>query len=259
MFQLTAYNELPFFEQTLHGVHFMICAFAMLIACVPLFTEKGSIEHKFSGLIYLPVSFAALFLASYMAWREASVVLFCFNSFCAYLLLSGWRAVHEKATPRLIDWIIPGGLMLLAAGAMSYALVQDNGRNSLYLFFFAFNAFYLSWRDFQNLRRRAQWQKHKVFFGAFGMPQAADWLNRHVAGMVGSLMANMSVVVLTLLPLSLHWIWPAALIVLAGGIALQQHRKKRQVRKMMAAVLLRPKTRTGTARHETDEDYRRAA
>jgi hypothetical protein len=142
---------------------------------------------------------------------------------------------------------------------MFFALVQDDGRNSFYLFFFSFNAFYLSWRDIRNLQRRAQWQKHKAFFGAFGAPLAADWLNRHVAGMIGSLMANMSVVVLTLLPLSLHWIWPAALILLAGGIALQQHRKKRHVRKIMAAVLLHPKSRAGTVRPDADEDLRRAA
>ena len=259
MFQLAAYAGLPFFDQTLHGVHFMLCAFAVLIACVPLLTAKGSTEHKFAGLVYLPISLIALLLASFMAWRETSVVLFCFNAFCAYLLLSGWRAVHEKETPRLIDVFIPGGLFLLALGMMLYALVQDDGRKSLYLFFFAFNGFYLAWRDMQNLQRRAQWQKHKIFFGSFEMPQAADWLNRHVAGMVGSLMANMSVVVLTLLPLSLHWIWPATLILLAGGIALQQHHKRRHVRKMMATVILNPKSRTGVVRPKVDEDYRRAA
>jgi hypothetical protein len=142
---------------------------------------------------------------------------------------------------------------------MLYAFVQDDGKKSFYLFFFAFNGFYLAWRDLRNLERRAQWQRHKIFVGAFDMPRAADWLNRHVAGMVGSLMANMSVVVLTLLPLWLHWIWPVSLALLAGGIALQQHLKKMRVRKMVAAVLLHPKSRPGKVRPKADEDYRRAA
>ena len=57
------------------ALHFMICCFAVLIACVPLMTIKGSTEHKFAGLVYLPVSLCALLLASFMAWREASAVL----------------------------------------------------------------------------------------------------------------------------------------------------------------------------------------
>ena len=112
----SAYAGLPFSEQLLHGLHFMLCSFAVLTACVPLLTQKGSFEHKFGGMIYLPLSLAALTLACFMAWREASFVLFCFDAFCAYLLLSGWRAVHESDRPKLIDWAIPAGLFLLSAG-----------------------------------------------------------------------------------------------------------------------------------------------
>jgi hypothetical protein len=86
---LNAYDTLPFFDQAMHGLHFMLCAFAVLVGCMPLLTAKGSLEHKFFGLIYLPLSALALALACVMAWREASMVFFCFICFCAYLLLSG--------------------------------------------------------------------------------------------------------------------------------------------------------------------------
>ena len=47
-------------------------------------------------------------------------------------------------------------------------------------------------------------------------------------------MANLSVVVLTLLPIELHWLWPAMLIALAIGIALEQRRKQMRIRAAMA-------------------------
>ena len=71
-------------------------------------------------------------------------------------------------------------------------------------------------------------------------------------------MANLSVVVLTLLPLSLHWLWPASLIALAGIVALKQRRRKAIVNKAVAAVL-HPKFRTGVVRHQDDDDIRKAA
>ena len=168
------YDALPYFDQMLHWVHYLLCGFAVLIACVPLLTTKGSDEHKFGGMVYLPVSCFAFLLASIMAWRESSLVLLCFNVFCAYLLLSGWRAVHEKEKPVLIDWLIPAGLFLLAAGVAFHALIYDEGKRSFYLMFFAFNAFYLSWRDFRHLRRRAYWSTQQNISAQSG--------NRHARG-----------------------------------------------------------------------------
>jgi hypothetical protein len=254
------YDELPFLDQFLHGIHFMLCAFAVLIACVPLLTEKGSVEHKFGGTLYMPVSIAAFTLASYMAWRESSLLLLCFNVFCAYLLLSGWRAMHEKEKPVLIDWLIPGGLFLLACGVALHAVIDDEGRRSLYLLFFAFNSFCLVVRDYRYLRRRMSRQRYKAFppDGA-GIGAASEWLNRHIAGMVGSVIANLSVVVLMLLPLDLHWIWPAALIVAAAAIAWQQHRKKARIQANIAAIFT-PDFKAGKRmRMPRKENLRRAA
>lgn len=254
------YDALPYSEQLLHWVHFMLCGLAVLIACIPLLTPKGSEEHKFGGMIYVPVSCAAFALATYMALCEASLVLLCFNAFCAYLLLSGWRAVHEKEKPVLVDWLIPGGLFVLALGVAFHALAYDEGKRSFYLMFFAFNAFYLSWRDWKHLRRRAYWAKRKMFLiNPDSATHAAEWLNRHIAGMVGSFMANLSVVVLTLLPISLHWLWPATLVTLAIAIALEQRRKQMRVRAAMAKILQPKFGRTATAARKTDEDIQRAA
>jgi hypothetical protein len=261
---LSTYGELPFTDQLLHGVHFMLCAFAVLIACIPLMTEKGSTEHKFGGALYVPVSCAAFALASYMAWSEGSLVLLCFNGFCAYLLLSGIRAMHEKEKPALIDWVIPGGLFILAAGATLHALIYDEGKRSFYLLFFALNAFYLAGRDFRHLRRRSYWFKRKIFLLAEDMPgsaHAADWLNRHITGMVGSVIANLSVVVLTLLPIEWHWIWPTVLILTAAGIGLRERHKKLQLRRAIPP-LFRPQPSYGVVRprrNDEDEDIRKAA
>jgi hypothetical protein len=232
LFVFDAYGHLPLVDQFLHSLHFILCALSVLVALVPLRTEKGSLEHKAAGFVYMPLAFIALILGSVMAWREQSLVFFCFDSFCAYLLLSGWRAVHEKDAPDLLDRIIPLSLFVLAVGVVLHAMVHDEGRRSFYLVFFALNAFYLSWRDFKHLQRRISWHKNRVFLAGieFGPTTHEGWMSRHVAGMVGSAIANLSVVVLTLLPISLHWLWPVMLIMTALVIAHRQNAKRRRLR-----------------------------
>ena len=88
--------------------------------------------------------------------------MFCFNCFCAYLLMSGWRAVHEAEKPDIIDWMIPASLFCVAFSVSFYALFHDGGMRTFYMMFFALNAFYLSWRDWQHLKRRAYWNKHQL-------------------------------------------------------------------------------------------------
>jgi len=261
VFLLNAYEGLPVADQVMHGVHFLLCGFAVAIACVPLFTEKGSLEHKFGGRLYVPVSAAAFLLACVMAWVEQSLLLMCFNAFCAYLLLSGWRAMHEKERPALIDWMIPGGLFILSTLVTLHALVYDEGIKNLYLLFFALNGYCLVWRDWTHLKNRAYWARHKKFFPDVyftAMPEN-DWLNRHIAGMVGSAVANLSVVVLTVLPLQLHWLWPATLMLASAIVALRRLSRKQKVAKSISPVL-RPKFALGKLRPVADdEDLRRAA
>jgi hypothetical protein len=226
-----AYQSLPLADQFLHSLHFVLCALAVVVACAPLRMEKGSPEHKAAGMVYLPLSLIALLLGSVMAWREHSLVLFCFDSFCAYLLLSGWRAVHEKDAPDLLDWVLPSSLFVLAVAVTMHALFYDEGRRSLYLLVFALNAFYLCRRDFRHLKHRAGWHRNRVFLAALEFsPGHESWMSRHIAGMAGSAIANLSVVVLTLLPLRLHWLWPVTLILGALWIAYRQKAKKRRLR-----------------------------
>lgn len=241
----SAYSGLSPFSQTLHDLHIMLCAFAVLTGCASLMVRKDGGEHKFFGLIYLPLSLLALVLASYLAWIENSMVLFCFNAFCAYLLLSGWRATHEEGAPDVIDLFIPGSLFLLAAAVTIWVMGSDDGLRSTYLLFFAANAFYLSWRDAQHLRERFYWGRHRIFFAGlpFGALRSSHWIGRHMAGMVGSLLANLSVLVLTLLPLSLHFLWPAGLMVAGAYIAWRERRKKLRLRQSMPAAFQMRKDR----------------
>lgn len=261
MVVLSAHEGLPFFDRWLHGAHFMLCTFAVLVACVPLLVTKGTPEHKFAGLIYLPISFAALCLASFMAWREASSVLFCFNCFCAYLLLSGWRAAHEKEQPELIDWLIPVSLFVLSVSVALHALIYDTGKTSFYMMFFAINGFYLAWRDWKALRQRILASQQKVVFAGnvYGQWQNDNWMARHIAGMVGSVLANLSVVVLTLLPLAWHWLWPAVLIFAGLVVAWREHEKKQRVRKTFAPVLQPGFVRNKTSYKPPEDDFREAA
>jgi len=235
---IDVYQGMPSNAQLLHGLHFMLCSFAVLVACVALKMTKGSPEHKLTGLIYLPLSLAALFFASILAWHEQSLVLFCFNIFCAYLLMSGWRAVHEGDKPIWIDWMLPAFLLVAAFGALTQSM-QMHDKQGLYLTIFALNAFYLSGRDWVHLNNRAQMFRDKVFFAGvhYGQMPQNGWLNRHVAGMIGSMLANTSVVVLTLLPFSLHWLWSASIVCAAAIIAWKQHQKKREIKRTLAPVL----------------------
>lgn len=217
-------------DQVLHGLHFMLCAFAVLIASVSLATEKGSLEHKFAGYLYLPLSLISLLLASLIAWHEKSSILFCFNVFCVYLLMSGWRAVHEDSKPDKLDWSIPLSLLALALGVMIKVLLDVKNPSDLYLTFFSLNSFYLVARDFSHLKKRSQRARQRKLFGMFDamMGSSEGWLGRHVAGMVGSATANLSVVILTLLPLRFHWLWPVTLLIMALVAARFQNEKRRQ-------------------------------
>ncbi len=194
-------------------------------------TEKGSLEHKCAGLIYLPLSLLALLLASAIAWQEQSIVLFCFNSFCVYLLMSGWRAVHEGASPDRLDWAIPLSLMILVGAILLKVLFLPYGPGNLYLAFFALNGGYLVFRDFRHLQQRALKARYNIL-DIFLHGQRLDtegWMGRHIAGMVGSATANLSVIVLTLLPVSLHWLWPVTLLAAALFVARQQKEKRRRL------------------------------
>jgi hypothetical protein len=261
--EFSAYSALPPFDQLLHNFHVLLCALAVLIAIIPLMTAKGSAEHKFGGLIYVPVSFAALALGCVLAGIEGSVVLLCFEGFCAYLLLSGWRAVHEQSQLQPIDWMIPGGLILLAGGITLYGLFGPamDLRRSFCLSFFAFNSYFLAWRDWGRLRRHSLSRHNQFLTGQFSQQAEQDgWLGRHIAGMAGSMLANLSVVVLTLLPLDLHWLWPASLMLLSLLVAIYDRHKKRHVRRAMAQILqpkFQPKPRGGI--DNDGEDIRRAA
>ncbi len=88
----------------------------------------------------------------------------------------------------------------------------------------------------------------------------ATWMGRHVAGTVGSLMANASVVVLTLLPLELHWLWPTGLMVAGAWIAWKERQKKLRIQRALAPIL-RPGFGRGKVPHSTEtvDDIRRAA
>ena len=258
---LPAYAGLSFSEQLLHGLHFMLCTFAVLTAVVPLFTEKGSLEFKIGGMIYLPISLAALALASFMAWQEQSFVLFCFDAFCTYLLLSSWRALYERDTPGILDWALPSGLLLLSLAVTLHTFIYDEGVRSLSLLGFALNGFYLCWRDAQHLMRRRYWEKHKVFFAdmQFGPGAPAGWMSRYMTGMMGSLVANASVVVLTLLPIEWHWLWPVGLICAGALIMRKEHSRKMRVRRVLAPLLQPDFGRKKPLPHTPVDDIRRAA
>jgi hypothetical protein len=258
---LPAYAGLPFSEQVLHSLHFMLCTFAVVAAILPLFTQKGSFEFKIGGMIYMPISFAALALASYMAWQEHSFVLFCFDAFCAYLLLSGWRALHEHDTPGIVDWALPAGLLMLSLAVTLHVFMYDEGTRSLYLFGFALNGFYLCWRDARHLLRRATREKHKMFLPdmQFGPGAPALWMNRYMTGMLGSLMANASVVVLTLMPIELHWLWPVGLIGAGAFILWKERSRKMRVHRVLAPLLQPDFGRISKLRDKPVDDIRRAA
>jgi hypothetical protein len=255
---IDVYQGMSSNAQLLHGLHFMLCSFAVLIACGALRTKKGSAEHKFFGLIYLPLSLAALLFATVLAWNESSLLLFCFNTFCAYLLMSGWRAVHEAKEPTLIDWLLPGFLLASAILALVQSIFYSHEKQGLYLTFFALNALYLCARDWLHLRNRIKTLRGRVFFADmyYGVLPKNGWLNRHVAGMIGSMLANTSVVVLTILPFAWHWLWSATIIAAAAMIAWHQRQKKQRLKETLATILkpdfgvrkMPPRRRDGTSR-----------
>src|SRR5262249_9757582 len=127
-----------------------------------------------------------------------------------------------------------------------------------YLLFFAMNGYVLSIRDFHHLRRRAKaYQQLSAFLPNINSV-TGEWMGRHIAGMVGSMLANLSVVVLTLLPLSLHWLWPVGLLLAGAYIADKERKKKQRVIKAIPPVL-QPKFGVVRHRRNDDEDVKKAA
>lgn len=204
---------------------------AVLAALIPLRMEKGSILHKIGGRIYLWVAVIACLAGIFLAAVETRLLLFSFQCFLLYLLVAGWRALQPDDVNFIwLDLGLVAGLVALACLMFGVALVQPDPKQTFYLGFFALAAGMLAWQDLGRWHQQRAWQRVASFFGAVHrpMPPNVNWLGRHVSLITGSVIMNLSVVVLTLLPLSLHWIWPVLLMIAAILVAHRHESRRRQ-------------------------------
>lgn len=207
----------------LTAAQFVFALLAVAAAAIPLLTIKGNTTHRRGGQIFVAINLLALPCGLVLAWLQQAPLLFCFHGFVLYLLLSGWRAAQNRPVG-VIDAIIPG-LLVAIATIVLLATPQASDQQIIFLILFVLHALGLAAHDWRLLQQPQTQQRH--------------WLTRHIGGMLGAMAANVSVIPVTLLPNSWHWLWPAVLVLAAGVIAWRQWR-----RQQTRAILFAPDLRT---------------
>ncbi|MGB4100524.1 MAG: hypothetical protein WBK91_01250 [Alphaproteobacteria bacterium] len=207
-----AENTMPVLDWSLQLTHLTGVIVALLIGLLPLLTVKGSRTHREAGQIYLACSTLVFTLGLVIAWRQAAPLLFCFHGFFAYMLLSGWRALYRATRPGWIDWAILGILLAVTVAVALLALRQPDPRAALCFALFALGSFGMVGYEARDLRTPSR--------------LAAGWLIRHVAGMIGSMVAHFSVIAGYFLPSAWQWTVPVVLALLAAYIALHRRWRK---------------------------------
>lgn len=219
-------STLPVFDWSLQLTHLTGVIVALLIGLLPLITAKGSKTHREAGQIYLVCSLLVFSLGMLIAYRQAALLLCCFYGFFAYMLLSGWRALHRPMRPNWIDWGILGILLAVALAVAFFAMHQANPRAAGCFGLFALGSFAMVGHEGRDLLLPPH--------------RASGWLNRHVAGMIGSLVAHFSVVVGSFLATDWQWILPALLAFIGALLALRrrwrQTMRERRMQKFLGAA-----------------------
>lgn len=218
-------STMPVLDWSLQLTHLTGVMVALLIGLLPLATTKGSKTHREAGQIYLVCSLLVFALGIVIAWRQATLLLFCFHGFFAYMLLSGWRALYRPARPTWVDWGILGILLAVTLAVATFALRQPDPRAALCFALFALGSLGMVGHEARDL-----WTPSRLKSG---------WLNRHVAGMVGSLVAHFAVIAGSFLPTHWQWALPVTLALLATAIALR-HRWRREARTRRLRKFLGP-------------------
>jgi uncharacterized membrane protein YeaQ/YmgE (transglycosylase-associated protein family) len=218
-------STLPVLDWSLQLTHLTGVMVALLIGLLPLITAKGSKTHREAGQIYLVCSLLVFGLGMLIAYRQAALLLFCFHGFFAYMLLSGWRALHRPARPDWIDWGILGILLVVALAVAVFAAHQANARAAGCFGLFALGCLGMVGHEAHDLLLPPQ--------------RASGWLNRHVAGMIGSLVAHFSVVVGNFLTTDWQWVLPALLAFVGALLALRrrwrQSMRERRLQKFLGS------------------------
>ncbi len=201
-------STLPVLDWSLQLTHLTGVIVALLIGVLPLITVKGSKTHREAGQIYLVCSLLVFALGLVISWRQTAPLLFCFHGFFAYMLLSGWRALYRASRPGWVDWAILGILLAVTVAVAGVALRQPDPRAALCFALFALGSLGMLGHEARDL-----WTPSRLKNG---------WLNRHVAGMVGSMVAHFSVIAGSFLPSDWQWALPVALAVIAAYIGLRR-------------------------------------
>jgi hypothetical protein len=232
----SVYDTLSPLGQALHSAHVLFSALAAVLATIPLLTDKGSVLQRWGGRIFLALSGLACLIGFGLGLQEHSLLLLAFQVFFLYLLLGGWRAAQLSESGRLItfDIVLIGLLAGLALVMFAAAFVTDDAVRRFYLGFFVLCAAIMAWRDAQRLQKHLAWQRLRRFLGAFDTPPD-HWLGRYASMMAGSVIVNLTVVVLSFLPHDWHWLWPVLLLI---GSWLLINRRARQRQQQLRELVL---------------------
>ncbi len=187
----------------LRWAHLLAGVVAFVVAPVALALRKGSDRHRLFGRIYVyPMSFAAASAVALALARDngpfAAIGLFSF-----YLGVTGVRALRFKDgyQPTRLDQVIAVAAPLFFAFMFTYglSLVSRNIGLAIPVLSFATVGLVLAAADVRRV---------------FARRSAHAWLYGHMAGMVSSYIAAVSafsVTNLTMLPLPVRILWPAAI------------------------------------------------
>lgn len=229
----SVYDTLSPLGQALHSAHVLFSALAVALALIPLLTEKGSLPHRWGGRVFLGLSIFACLIGFALGLQEHSLLMLAFQTFFAYLLLGGWRAVRRDIDRLMqLDILLIVTLAALACVMFGAALITDDPLRRFYMAFFAICAAVMGWRDALRLQKYLAWRRLRHFLGSFEAPPD-HWLSRHAGMVIGSVIVNVTVVVLSFLPHDWHWLWPVLLLVASWLMIERQSRQRhKQLREL---------------------------
>ena len=192
------------FEFVLLIVHIVAGSIALLLAVIPVVTQKGGTYHKRAGRVYAVAMTVVFLTALPLAVLGSDIFLFIIAIFSFYLVFAGWRfASNHGGRPSWVDWTAVSVMGLTGVGMWVYGAVIGLSGDSRWVALGVFGAIAvaLSLADVQFHRK---WPE-----------SAAGRIQRHLTNMLAGTIATVTAVAVVnvdMNPIWLPWMLPTVLI-----------------------------------------------
>ncbi len=187
-------------------VHVIGGSISLLLGGYIMVTRKGGRRHKKAGNIYFISMLISALVALLLSWIHPNYFLFIVGVFTAFMLLSGRRYIQKKDGTRVngTDWLLTAVMFVFAMTFIGLGICNLYYQKVFGTVFLSFGVISLL----------LVYQDYKSFTGRSKIVNF--WLTTHLQRMIGSYAASLTaflVVNNTLLPASVAWLLPTAIMV----------------------------------------------